>query len=173
MNIMVIGGSNSTNSINRKFAIYAASLFENSTNTLFDLSKLDLPLYSIQLEEKIGIPKDVEAFAENIDATDLIVLSLAENNGSFNSGFKNIMDWTSRIKGRKIFGNKPMLLLATSPGARGGASVLETAQKLFPFQGAIVKNTFSLPSFNENFDDEIGITNEALLNALKTIIKTI
>jgi NAD(P)H-dependent FMN reductase len=63
---------------------------------------------------------------------------------------QNVFDWCTRING-KVF-RKPMLLLATSPGARGGASVLEIAKNAFPRYGALVKATFSLPSFDENFD---------------------
>lgn len=171
--ILAIGGSNSSNSINRKFANYAASLFNNSSVNLFDLSKVDLPIFSVQLEAKSGIPDLVLDFVKQMDETDFIVLSLAENNGNLNAAFKNLLDWTSRIKERKTFAGKPMLLMATSPGARGGSSVLDIAKKLFPFQGAEIKNTFSLPSFNQNFDDEKGITNTELLDNLTSIINEI
>ena len=59
-----------------------------------------------------------------------------------------------------------MLLLATSPGARGGKTVLEIAKNYFPYQGADIKGTFSLPSFHDNFKPEVGITNEDLKNQL-------
>ncbi len=173
MNLLVIGGSNSKNSINRRFASFAASLFENAEKELVDISKLDIPLFSVDKEQEIGIPPLVLTFAEQLDKTDFIVLSLAENNGSFNVGLKNLLDWTSRIKDRKTFAGKPMLLMATSPGPRGGASVLETAKTLFPYSGAVVKATFSLPSFYQNFDMEKGITNESLLQQLKEIISNI
>ena len=107
----------------------------------------------MQLEEKSGIPDFVIEFANQIDAADLLLVSLAEHNGFLSSGFKNLLDWTSRIKGRKTFGEKPMLLLATSPGERGGATVLGIAQNIFQYQGAHIKNTFSLPSFYQNFED--------------------
>ena len=168
--ILAIGGSNSINSINRTFSNYVASLITDSSSTVYDLSQIDIPLFSVQLEAEIGIPDAVIAFAKSIDESDLLVLSLAENNGSFNAGFKNLMDWTSRIKERKIFGGKPMLLLATSPGARGGMTVLESAKALFAYQGATVLNSFSLPSFNQNFDSEKGIVNPELLSSLETIL---
>ncbi|HRA74159.1 MAG TPA: NADPH-dependent FMN reductase, partial [Flavobacterium sp.] len=60
----------------------------------------------------------------------------------------------------------------TSPGARGGASVLEIAKNALPRYGAIIKATFSLPSFNDNFDVEKGkISNLELDNQLKEIVK--
>ncbi len=171
--ILAIGGSNSKDSINRKLANFVASLFENAPIETYDLSQKDIPLFSKQLEDAIEIPTEIRAFAKLMDESDLIVLSLAENNGSFNAGFKNLIDWTSRIPGRKIFNDKPMLLLATSPGARGGSSVLEHAKATFPFRGAVILNTFSLPSFDQNFDNELGITNPELLENIKAIVQEI
>ena len=173
MKILAIGGSNSKNSINKALAFYTAELFENASISKIDISQLDLTLYSIDKETELGIPNEITEFANQIDTTDLIVISLAENNGSFNVGLKNLLDWTSRIKDRKTFNGKPMLLMATSPGARGGATVLESAKILFPYSGAKVIATFSLPEFYKNFDFQQGITNEELLVDLKTIVKQI
>ena len=72
-----------------------------------------------------------------------------------------------------MYQQKPVLLLATSPGARGASSVLEIAKSSFPFQGAQVKGSFSLPSFYDNFDTEKGIINEELKMQLFEIIKAI
>ena len=61
--------------------------------------------------------------------------------------------------------------MATSPGARGGKSVLEIAQTNLPRYGAAINAVFSLPSFNENFDVENGkISSEEYDNQLKEII---
>jgi NAD(P)H-dependent FMN reductase len=171
--ILAIGGSNSRISINRKLANSTALLFKDSSVGFYDLSLVDLPIFSVQLEEANGIPDLVMDFAKLIDEADFLLLSLAENNGYLNVGFKNLLDWTSRIKGRKTFAYKPMLLMATSPGQRGGSSVLEIAKNIFQRQGAIIKGTFSLPSFYQNFDDETGITNQELLNALQSMIAEI
>ena len=109
-------------------------------------------------------------FYKKIGDADFILISFAENNGNFTTAFKNILDWTSRINS-KTFQEKPMLLLATSPGARGGGTVLEIAVKRMPFQGGVVKSSFSLPSFNENFDAEKGIISNRELN--KELLKII
>ncbi|MFN9998121.1 MAG: NADPH-dependent FMN reductase [bacterium] len=171
MKIVAIGGSNSKRSINQSLANFTAELFDDAAITKVNISEIDLPIYSIDKESEIGIPKSALDFAKKIDETDLIVISLAENNGSFNVGLKNLLDWTSRIKDRKTFNNKPMLLMSTSPGARGGATVLESAKNLFPYAGAVIKATFSLPEFYKNFDFEEGITNQVILNGLKEIVQ--
>ena len=63
--------------------------------------------------------------------------------------------------------------MATSPGARGGGFVLEMAKSRFPIHKADLVATFSLPSFNDNFDEKKGITNKDLKNDLLQIVKSI
>ena len=61
--------------------------------------------------------------------------------------------------------------MATSPGTRGGATVLEIAKNAFPRFGTNVKATFSLLSFNDNFDIEKGnISNDELDKQLREIV---
>ena len=62
--------------------------------------------------------------------------------------------------------------MATSPGARGGASVLEIAKNSLPRYGANIVATFSLPGFYENFDvDKQQISNPLFDNQIKDIVK--
>lgn len=171
MKIIAFAGSNSQHSINKKLATYAASLFENAEVEVLDLNDFQMPLFSVDIEKEIGQHPLAKAFLEKISTADILVVSLAENNGNYSVAFKNVYDWCSRISG-KVFQDKLMLLMATSPGGRGGASVLEIAKSAFPRYGAIVKATFSLPSFNDNFDVEKGkISNLELDNQLKEIVK--
>jgi NAD(P)H-dependent FMN reductase len=88
------------------------------------------------------------------------VVSLAEHNGAYSSAFKNAYDWLSRIEG-KVWRNKPMILLSTSPGGRGGQTVLEIALEKFPRMGANIIGSMSFPSFYDNFKDD-NIVDEAL-----------
>ncbi|HLT33829.1 MAG TPA: NAD(P)H-dependent oxidoreductase [Aquaticitalea sp.] len=151
-NILVFAGSNSSDSINKQLAIYAASLVENSKSNILDLNDVDLPIYSKDLESEKGIPENAKKFFEHIKQSDGIVLSLAENNGAYSAVFKNLFDWLSRLE-KKTFLGKPMLLMATSPGGRGGASVLAMAHSRFPYHDAKIAAEFSLPLFNDKFSD--------------------
>ena len=171
MKIIACAGSNSQNSINKKLAIYAANLFDNADVEVLDLNDFQMPLFSVDIEVEIGQHTLAKAFLAKISTADIVVMSLAENNGNYSVAFKNVFDWCSRI-GAKVFQDKPMLLMATSPGARGGATVLEIAKNALPRYGADVKATFSLPSFNDNFDVvKERISNEELDEHLKEIIK--
>jgi chromate reductase len=172
MKLIAFGGSNSKNSINKKLATYASHQFKGYEVEVIDLNDFPMPLFSVDLEAEIGSPPAVDAFIQKIRTADFIVLSLAENNSSYNVGFKNVFDWVSR-KGKKVFQEKPMLLMATSDGKRGGRNVLEAAEKAFPRYGAAIKGVFSLPEYYVNFDPEKGITNTELNAELLGIIKSI
>lgn len=147
--ILAFAGSNSQSSINKQLAVYAASQLKNTTFDVADLNDYSLPIFSLEIEKE-GFPKAAEDFNELLSDYDGFVVSLAEYNGSYSSVFKNLFDWVSRID-RKVFKEKPIMLMATSPGGRGGASVLETAAKSFPYMGANHITKFSLPSFYNNF----------------------
>ncbi|MDX6181689.1 NAD(P)H-dependent oxidoreductase [Flavobacterium sp. Fl-77] len=172
MKIIAFGGSNSQQSINKHLATYAASLFENAEVEVLDLNNYAMPLFSVDLEKEVGQHELAKAFLKKIERADILVVSLAENNGNYSVAFKNIFDWCSRIM-KEVFQQKPMLLLATSPGPRGGASVLEIANNAFPRYGAQIKATFSLPAFNANFDlQENKISNAELNKELTDSIKS-
>ena len=163
--IIALGGSNSKKSINKALATFAANQVENveinvdSVSNL-DLNDFELPLYGIDHETDHGIPKNATKLNDLIEASHGLIISLAEHNGSYSAAFKNVYDWLSRIN-KKVWKDKPMLLMATSPGARGGATVLQTAKTGFPFLGGNIVADFSLPSFYDNFSEN-GITNEEL-----------
>ncbi|MEP2771984.1 MAG: hypothetical protein ABJH05_07530 [Fulvivirga sp.] len=55
--------------------------------------------------------------------------------------------------------------MATSPGGRGGASVLAAAKSYFPFMEGNIVADFTLPSFYDNFSNE-GISNPELASEL-------
>lgn len=163
MKIIAFGGSPSKNSINKKLATYAAHLFENAEVEVLDLNDYEMPLFSVDIEKEIGQHPLAKAFLAKIAEADILVVSLAENNGNYSVAFKNVFDWCSRIN-VKVFQEKPMLLMATSTGAKGGTNVLGIAKNAFPFYGGNVKATFSLPSFNDNFDLEKGIISDENLD---------
>ena len=159
--IVAFGASNSKNSINKTLAAYAASKLDDVTVNVLNLNDYEMPIFSIDREQESGIPELARQFKNQLRETDGIVISFAEHNGSFSTAFKNIFDWTSRIE-KNIWFDKPMFLLATSPGGRGGKSVLETAVRGFPHAGGKVIASFSLPSFEHNFSKEEGITDSDL-----------
>ena len=169
--IVAFAGSSSKKSINKELATYALSLVNGTETTILDLNDFPLPVYGIDEETENGIPKNAQAFFDIIQGADGVILSLAEHNGNFTVAFKNIFDWMSRIE-QKMWNNKPMLLMATSPGGRGGSSALSIAKNGFPHMGGNVIVDFSLPSFYDNFKDG-NIVNDELNNQLKKAVSSL
>ena len=151
MNVLVFGATNSTTSINQQLAKYAGSLIEGASVEVLDLNDFEMPIYSPQREEALGQPKLAQQFYKKIGEADAIIISFAEHNGSYTAAYKNLL--TSRID-MKVFQNKPMVMLATSPGPGGANSVLSSAVNSAPFFAAQVKASLSVPSFFDNFDME-------------------
>jgi len=159
--IIAFGASYSKNSINKQFSHYAAQQFDNTIIELLDLNDYPLPLFTVDVEATIDYPEPIYQFLKKIEEADLLIISMAEHNGNFSVAFKNLFDWISRIK-YKMFENKNILLLSTSPGKRGGVNSLEIAKFQFPIHGATIVTTFSLPLFDSNFNQHKGITNPHL-----------
>jgi len=165
MKILAFAGSTSSTSINRELVKFVLKDFQDDEINLIDLNDFDMPVFSVDREKK-GFPDEAHDFLRVIGECDVIICSLAEHNRSYSAAVKNVFDWASRID-VKVFQNKPMLLLSTSPGGYGGGNVMNTAKTFFPQFGADIKDTFSLPKFYENFDFESGVINPNLLKELK------
>ncbi len=150
--IIAIAGSNSKESINKKLVNYTSNMLDNADIIQINLNDFELPIYGVDYESEHGIPSMIVELSKVFEEADGFVISLAEHNGSYSAVFKNIIDWLSRTN-TEFWNQKPMLLMSTSPGGRGGATVLQSAIGSFPFLGAVIIESFALPSFYENFSD--------------------
>ncbi|MFV0248848.1 MAG: NADPH-dependent FMN reductase [Tenacibaculum sp.] len=171
MNIAVFAGSTSTKSINKSLATYAAQQLKTASFNVFDLNNYTVPIFSEDKEREIDYPEGATNFDKVLQKNDAFIVSLAEHNGSYTAAFKNLLDWISR-KNTKLFRNKPVLLMATSPGARGAIGVLSTAEKSFPNLGAKIVASFSLAKFHDNFIDNKIVVKEKN-NELKQAVHTL
>ncbi|BBB60068.1 FMN reductase [Undibacterium sp. KW1] len=153
MKLLAFAASSSKKSINKQLVTYAARQVAGAEVELLDLNDYELPLFSVDKEADLGKPALAQAFLDKIANSDAILISFAEHNGSYSAAYKNLFDWCSRANA-KVFQGKPMVMLSTSPGARGGASVLAAATGSAPFFGGQLKASLSVPAFHENFDVE-------------------
>ncbi len=168
MRILAFAASNSSVSINRQLAEYAASLAEGAEIEVLDIHDYEMPLYRHDREEADGIPQLAHDFLARIAAVDAIIISCAEHNGNYTAAFKNLFDWCSRL-GREVWQGKRMLLLSTSPGGRGGQSVLEIASAAAPRFGGDVVGSLSVPSFGESFVDG-KLSDKTLNEQLRSLV---
>lgn len=150
--ILGFSGSMSHESINHQLLSYASSLAIETEVNVIRLYDFEAPIYRKELEKEHGIPDPIKNLRALFDEADAFIISTPEYNSSLPAGLKNTLDWLSRMEG-KIFQDKPVLLMAASPGGRGGQSVLGHLSVVMPFWGAKLIGSFSLPKFGEHFRD--------------------
>lgn len=167
MKILAFAASNSKNSINKQLVNYATSLLNGHNIEIIDLNDYELPLFSEDKEAELNQPQLARDFYQKIGKSDAIVIAFAEHNGSYTAAYKNIFDWASRIN-QKVFQSKPMVMLATSPGPGGAASVLATATNSAPYFDGNVVESLSVPAFYDNYDaNSRRITNNDINEKLR------
>lgn len=168
MKLLAFAATSSSKSINKQLVQYAANQLVGAEIELLDINDYELAIFSEDKEAELKEggqehPELAKKFIQKIAESDAIIISFAEHNGSYTAAYKNIFDWASRVN-PKVFQNKPMVMLSTSPGPAGGASVLASAVASAVFFDGDVKGSFSLPSFYDNFDIEQGRIMNAKIN---------
>ncbi|MDO6682679.1 MULTISPECIES: NADPH-dependent FMN reductase [unclassified Oceanobacter] len=170
MKILAFAATNSRQSINKQLVTHAAKQLQQTTGAeleILDLNDFEMPIYSVDREQESGIPEPAQTFFKKVGEADAVLISFGEFNGSFSVAYKNVFDWASRID-QKVYQNKPVCVMATSPGPGGAQSVLAAAVGSAPYFAMDVKAQLSVPSFYDNFDVEKGELSNAELSAALT-----
>ncbi len=168
--ILAFAGSNSSTSINHKFITHIANRINGHEIKIIRLMEYDIPMFSVDKESASGFPLDIQVIKNLISEHDALMISVNEHNGAVSAFFKNILDWLSRLD-KNFLADKKILLVSTSPGARGAASSLEYTKGILPRFGGQVIESFSFPSFNDNFDND-KIQNEVLDMGIEDVLTT-
>lgn len=169
--ILFLAGSNSSNSINHKLVSFAASQIPSHQAEIIKLIDFDLPIFSEDIEREKGFPLSLKMLYNKLKEANAIVISVNEHNGMVSAYFKNTLDWLSRLD-RNFLDGKKVLLMSTSNEKRGAASALEYTKYILPRFGATVVESFSIPSFSENFSEgSQSISNEIILIGFIDVIQ--
>lgn len=177
MKVLTFAASSSRQSLNKQLVSHAGDILASQTPgadiEVIDLNDFEMNIYSSDRENDDGIPEQAHAFYKKVGEADAVVISFAEHNGSYTAAYKNIFDWVSRID-QKVYQDKKMVLLATSPGPGGAANVLASAVGSAPYFGMDVKANLSIASFYDNFDSEKGeLRNDELSEKLQQTLQTL
>ena len=171
MKTIAFAGSNSSTSINQQFINIAATLVEHIE--VIKLTDYTFPIYNIDIEEKEGIPKEVQNLDQKLSEATNFIISVPEHNGNISAFFKNSLDWLSR-NNRNFLAHKKVVLLSTSPGKGGASSALQIAEKTLPYFGAEIVSTMSLGNFYDQVKNGLIVHQETqnnLQNALSKLNK--
>ncbi len=162
--ILVIPGSSREGSFNVMLAAFAARRAQAlglGVSTL-DLRSLALPLYDGDLEKNTGVPQGARTFQQALEAADGVLLITPEYNGFPTPLVINAFDWLSRLQpetgrraGLATTANKPVALLAASPGAGGALRAMNYLRQYLQmgFQMLVVPQQFALGHADVAFDN--------------------
>lgn len=168
--ILAMVGSNNKDSVNKKLVKYVAGFFEDAEIKMQNWEFFDAPVYDYQAEKKLGIPVDIQVLKNNLDEHQAVILAVTEHNLTVSSFLKNIIDWLSRADDQFLEGKK-ILLMSTSEDESGSINALEYMKKVLPTFGAEVVESFSLPKFSTNYDEEANtLKDEVMLLGLMGVI---
>ena len=116
MKIMVLIGSLSSNSLNKRFFEAVAALGGTSLEfTVFDIARL--PFFSQDTENEP--PASVVEMKRLAAASDGILIVTPEYNRSIPGVLKNALDWGSRPSGSNVWAGKPTAVMGATTGGIG------------------------------------------------------
>lgn len=165
LRLLVISGSERQGSFNRKLAAAATQAAQRAGAAVepLDLRALALPLYDGDLEKAQGAPAAVRRLRDALLASDALLLSTPEYNGFPPPLVINSFDWLSRLpaedgkpSGLATTANKPVGILAASPGLLGGLRSLNYTRQYLSMAFAMlpVPQQFALSKAGEAFDEQ-------------------
>ncbi|MFC4096622.1 NADPH-dependent FMN reductase [Euzebyella saccharophila] len=169
--ILAFAGSNSSRSINYKLVKHTVEDIKDHDVQLLNLANFPFPMYSEDFEKENGYSNSMIELKDDISAADGLIISVNEHNGNPSAYFKNLLDWLSRLE-RNFMQDKPVLLMSTASGKRGGIGAIAVIQNLLPRFGAEVVSTFTLPLFKENLGDGKKILDSDLAQKHKEALES-
>ena len=133
MSVLVITGSARTGSFTRTLGeAIAAALPAGELAPVLTA----LPYFDQDLEG--GGPAAVEELRAQVAAADAVVVVTPEYNGTIPGLLGNAIDWLSRPYGQGVLSGKPVLAVAASPGAVGGARAVVALRTVLGNTGAVL-----------------------------------
>ena len=173
--ILVLAGSTSSKSYNRKLAQFAASCIPEAEH--IELSDFEMPLYNADLEADKGLPESAVRLKKLFIECDGFCLACPEYNSCITPLFKNTLDWISRKESEDepnlvAYKGKIAALISASPGALGGMRSLVTTRLMLSNIGTLVLPTqVCIPKAYEAFDDAGQLVDESKTNAIKNLMR--
>lgn len=144
--------------------------------SVLDLRALALPVYDGDLEAAQGVPAGAAALRDAIAAHDALLVATPEYNGFPTPLVINAFDWLSRLPdGLAVTANKPVALVASSPGALGGLRSMNFLRQYLQmaFQMLVLPAQQAVGRAHEAFAPEGGLADPRAAAALDGVVKAL
>lgn len=130
--IVIMVGSLSKNSVNKKLARNIESLMPEDVEVVY--GEMDLPLFNYELE--LDFPAKARALKDDIESADGVLIVTPEYNRTMSSITKNAIDWSSRPWGHNSFKGKPAGIVGASSGPLGTSQAQGHLRSVMVYLGA-------------------------------------
>lgn len=175
--ILVMPGSRREHAVSRRLlaAVVERLKAEGLAADVVLPEHLTAPLYDGDLEQAEGVPESIKALNQRMSRASALVLVTPEYNGLFPPLLKNTLDWMSRKTdgqvGAKVFRGKPVLLLGSAPGAKGGLRALPHLRVQMGNLGMHVYGPqLAVPQANQKLDEQGRVLDEELATQLDELV---
>ena len=147
--------------------------------TEFDLRALELPVYDGDLEATQGVPTAVLSLQQAIAEHDALLIVTPEYNGFPTPLVINAFDWLSRIPaadghpaGLAATADKPVALLAASPGPMGGLRSMNYLRQYLQmaFGMIVLPRQYALGRAADAFDAQGGLKDARTLQSVQGVL---
>ena len=175
--ILAFAGSARKDSLNKKLLKIAVEGAQAAGGdvTLVDLADFELPLFSQDLENEMGMPDIAGKFKRLMIAHDGFLIASPEYNSAFSPLLKNTIDWASRSESDDepplmAYRGKTAAILATSPGGLGGMRGLVMLRMLLGNLGVIVfPDQQAVPNGFKAFNDDGSMSDPEQEKRIRTL----
>lgn len=176
--ILCLSGSARSASFNTRLLDAAVRLLEEREVDVTRALPEDLaalPLMNQDLEAASGLPEQARSLKAAFHAADGLLLACPEYNGSITPLLKNTIDWVSRpddaLPAPACFQERPMALIAASPGGLGGLRGLRHVREILGNLSAmVVPRQFALAKAADAFDEQGALRDSRHQEALAGVV---
>ncbi len=176
--ILVFAGSARAASVNKKLAIAASKIAEESgaEATCIDLADFPADIYNGDEQAEKGIPDSIRKLKQLMAEHDGFIVVCPEYNGHITPLLCNTLSWASRSENDEktmiAFAGKKAAIMAASPGKLGGVRVIPRLRDTLAELGVMVVPGFvTLPNAMQAFDETGTLINDAAAANAKTVIE--
>jgi NAD(P)H-dependent FMN reductase len=178
LKLLLIAGSARRGALSVKLRDAARRLAEaqGASTSVLDLRELALPVYDGDLEAGDGVPSGVTRLRDAIAAHDALLIVTPEYNGFPTPLVINAFDWLSRLPdGVKTTADKPVALLASSPGALGGLRAMNFLRQYLQmaFAMLVVPQQQALGRAGEAFADDGSIAEARTAAGVDGVVRAV
>src|SRR6195952_2372331 len=169
MRILGIAGSLRRGSHNRRLIRAAAQQLPPGVELVEWDGLAGIPAFDEDLETTP--PPVVQAFLDEIDAADAVLIATPEYNASVPGALKNALDWASRPFPDNVLKQKPALVIGASTGLFGAVWAQAEVRKALKASGAhVLESELPVGLADSAFDEDGGLADPELTARLHDVL---